>query len=500
MTEVTGDAAVPPQPGNGLHGLSALDQAAAVRRGEVSPLELVQHQLARIEQFNDRYGAFLTVNHHEAVAQAAAAQKRLGEVGLSPLFGVPTAVKDLVDTAGVRTTYGSRAFAESVPEVDAHTVTRLREAGLISLGKTNTPEFGCCCYTDNDLTGPARNPWDPALSAGGSSGGAAVAVALGMVAIAHASDGGGSIRIPASACGLFGIKPSRGRVSSGPAGSEVNGLAVQGPLARTVRDAAAMLDVLSGPMPGDPHWAPPLPAGETFLAHADRGPGRLRIGRYAKPAALGVDVDPRCLTAWEHASRLLEELGHDVEDIPTPFGPELGDFFTAVWGVQSLGYTVEAEAEELLRPVTRAWREYGRTVTAERFAAAITGMQRAGRRAVEATAGYDVVLTPTLASLPQPVEFFAETGDPLVNLRRQSAFSAFTSPYNMTGQPVVSVPLYWSQGRTPVGVSLVGRPADETTLISLSAQLEEASPWRHQYARLLPTGPGAPLSGSRPGG
>ncbi|WP_405748851.1 amidase [Streptomyces sp. NBC_01411] len=491
MTEVTGQAGAPQQAGGGLHGLSALDQGAAVRRGEVGPLELVQHQLARIEQFNDRYGAFLTVDHRAAVAQAAAVQERRGEEGLSPLFGVPTAVKDLVDTAGVRTTYGSRAFAGSVPEVDAHTVTRLREAGTISLGKTNTPEFGCCCYTDNDLTGPARNPWDPALSAGGSSGGAAVAVALGMVAVAHASDGGGSIRIPASACGLFGIKPSRGRVSSGPAGAEVNGLAVQGPLARTVRDAAAMLDVLAGPMPGDPHWAPPLPEGETFLAHAERSPGRLRIGRYAKPAAPGVDVDPTCLAAWEHASQLLKELGHDIEDITTPFGPELGDFFTAAWSVQSLGYAVEPGAEELLRPVTRAWREYGRTVTGERFAAAITGMQRASRRAVEATAGYDVILTPTLASLPQPVEYFAETGDPLANLRRQSAFSAFTSPYNMTGQPVVNVPLYWSRGGLPVGVSLVGRPAGETTLISLSAQLEEASPWQHRYARLLSADPGA---------
>ncbi|MET9533272.1 amidase [Streptomyces sp. NPDC006649] len=485
MTEVTGETGATAQAGTGLHQLSALDQAAAVRRGEVSPLELVQHQLARIEELNDRYGAFLTVTRDEAVAQAAAVHKGRGKEDTSPLFGVPTAVKDLVDTAGVRTTYGSRAFAESVPEVDAHTVTRLREAGTISLGKTNTPEFGCCCYTDNDLAGPARNPWDPALSAGGSSGGAAVAVALGMVAVAHASDGGGSIRIPASACGLFGIKPSRGRVSAGPRGAEVNGLAVQGPLARTVRDAAAMLDVLAGPMPGDPHWAPPLPAGETFLAHADRGPGRLRIGRYAKPAALGLDVDPTCLAAWEHASRLLEELGHDVEDIATPFGPGLGDFFAAVWGVQSLGYTVEPGAEEFLRPVTRAWREYGRAVTAEQFAAAITGMQRAARSAVEATAGYDVVLTPTLAALPQAVEFFAETGDPLVNLRRQSAFSAFTSPYNMTGQPVVNVPLYWSQGGTPVGVSLVGRPADETTLISLSAQLEEACPWKHRYGSLL---------------
>ncbi|MFF1690935.1 MULTISPECIES: amidase [unclassified Streptomyces] len=469
-----------------LHALGALEQAAAVRKGEVGPVELVRHHLDRVERYDERFGAFMTVTPDAALAEAAAAQERRADGDLPPLFGVPTAVKDLVDTAGVRTTYGSKAFAGHAPEADAHSVTRLREAGTISLGKTNTPEFGCCCYTDNDLAGPARNPWDPALSAGGSSGGAAVAVALGLVPVAHASDGGGSIRIPASVCGLFGIKPSRGRVSSGPGGIEVNGLAVQGPLARGVRDAAALLDALAGPEHGDPHWAPPLPPGETFLSHAERSPGRLRIGRYARPAAEDVTVDPACLAAWEHASRLLEDLGHVVEDIPTPFGPEISGHFVTAWGVQSLGHALDPEAEELLRPVTRAWREFGRGVSGEQLAAAITGMQRAARRAVRATSGYDVVLTPTLATLPQPVEFFDESGDPLDNLRRQSAFSAFTSPYNMTGQPAVNVPLYWTpEGGIPVGVSLVGRPADEATLIALSAQLEEAHPWHDRYTRLL---------------
>ncbi|MFJ8825117.1 amidase [Streptomyces sp. NPDC102467] len=465
-----------------LHELTALEQAAAVRKGEVGVVELVRHHLARVEQFDERYGAFVTRTPEAALSEAAALQDRLHG---SALCGVPTAVKDLVDTAGVPTTYGSKAFADHVPTVDAHSVTRMRAAGTISLGKTNTPEFGCCCYTDNDLVGPARNPWDPELSAGGSSGGAAVAVALGLVPVAHASDGGGSIRIPASVCGLFGIKPSRGRVSSGPAGAEVTGLSVQGPLSRTVRDAAALLDVLAGPEPGDPHGAAPLPDGETFLGHADRSPGRLRIGRYATPAAEGLTVDPACLAAWEHASRLLEELGHVVEDMPTPFGPEITEHFVTAWSVQSLGHPLDAGREALLRPVTRAWREYGRGVSGEQFAAAVTGMQRAARRAIVATRPYDVVLTPTLATLPRAVEYFDESGDPLVNLHRQSAFSAFTSPYNMTGQPAVGLPLYWTEGdHLPVGVSLVGRPADEATLIALSAQLEEAAPWRDRYARL----------------
>ncbi|MFI7341132.1 amidase [Streptomyces sp. NPDC050085] len=466
------------------HALTALEQAAAVRKGEVGPVDLVRHHLARVEQFDERFGAFVTRTPEAALAEAAALQAQ--QPSDSPLFGVPTAVKDLVDTAGVTTTYGSKAFAAHVPDVDAYSVTRMRAAGTVSLGKTNTPEFGCCCYTDNDLVGPARNPWDPELSAGGSSGGAAVAVALGLVPVAHASDGGGSIRIPASVCGLFGLKPSRGRVSSGPAGAEVTGLAVQGPLARSVRDAAALLDVLAGPEAGDPHWAPPLPDGETFLGQAERSPGRLRIGRYAVPAAEGIAVDPACLAAWEHASRLLESLGHVVEDIPTPFGPEISEHFIAAWAVQSLGRDVEPAREALLRPVTRAWREYGRGVSGAQFAAAVTGMQQASRRAVRATAAYDVVLTPTLATLPQAVTHFDESGDPLVNLHRQSAFSAFTSPYNMTGQPAVSLPLYWTEGAgIPVGVQLVGRPADEATLIALSAQVEEAAPWRDRYARLL---------------
>ncbi|MET8032232.1 amidase [Streptomyces sp. NPDC005345] len=468
------------------HALTALEQAAAVRTGGISPVELVRHHLARAEEFDGHYGAFLTRTPEAALDRAAALEKTPRRAAPGALTGVPTAVKDLVETAGVVTTYGSKVFAGHVPEVDAHSVRRMREAGTVSLGKTNTPEFGCCCYTDNDLAGPARNPWDPSLSAGGSSGGAAVAVALGLVPVAHASDGGGSIRIPASLCGLFGLKPARGRVSSGPAGAEVTGLAVQGPLARSVRDAAALLDVLAGPEPGDPHWAPALPPGETFLQHAERDPGRLRIGRYATPAANGIAVDPECVAAWEHVSRLLEGLGHEVEDIPTPFGPEIGDHFVTAWGVQSLGRTVDPEQEELLRPVTRAWREYGRQVTGEQFAAAVDGMQRAARRAVEATQAYDVVVTPTLATLPQPVEHFDESGDPLVNLRRQSPFSAFTSPYNMTGQPAVSLPLYWTaEHGLPVGVQLVGRPAGEATLVALSAQLEAAAPWRDRYGALL---------------
>lgn len=456
------------------HELTALEQADAVRRGELSPAELVAHHLARIERLDNDYGAFITVSAERAIAEAAA----LGDESSSPLWGVPTAIKDVTPTAGVRTTYGSRLRAESVPTGDAHSVTLLRQAGLISLGKTNTPEFAMVAYTDNDLVGPARNPWNREYGAGGSSGGAAVAVALGLVPVAHGSDGGGSIRIPASLCGLCGIKPARGRVSSGPDTVDITGMSVQGPIARTVRDAAALLDVLAVAMPGDPHWAPPLPRGETFLGHAHRDPGRLRIGRYATPAN-GQEVHPACLAAWEQASRLLADLGHEVEDIPTPFGPEFGRWFATCWAVRSLSHDVPPEQESWLRPVSRAWREYGRRISGADFAAAVEAMQVAAGRSVRATAGYDVVLTPTMATVPQPVAYFAE-GDPDANMRRQVAFSAFTSVYNMTGQPAVNLPLYWTEDNLPVGVSLVGSPADEATLIALSAQLEAAHPWQHR--------------------
>jgi amidase len=461
-----------------IHTLSALEQAAAIRRGELSPVELVSHYLSRIDRLNAGLGAFVTVTPDLALTAARAAADRLAGPGsrddLPPLFGVPTAIKDLVSTAGVPTQYGSAAFAGNRPDQDANSVVLLRQAGTISLGKTNTPEFGACCYTDNDLTGPALSPFDPACNAGGSSGGAAAAVAAGLVPFAHGSDGGGSLRIPASVCGLVGFKPSRGRVSSGAADGP--GLSVQGPLARTVRDAAAMLDALAGPMPGDPWWAPPLPDGETFLGYAARDPGRLRIARYAT-AANGTIPDPVCVAAWQDAAELLTTLGHEVEEIELPFPARIVDCFNTIWAVKSLDHELDSETEKLLRPVTRAWREYGRTISGAAYSAAFNAMLLAAREAIEATAAYDIVLTPTLGLPPQPVSFFAEDGDVLDNLRRQGQFTPYTGVYNMSGQPAVSLPLYWTDGGAPIGVSLIGRPAGDGPLISLCAQLEAARPW-----------------------
>ncbi len=470
-----------------LHDLTALQQAAAVRAGEVSPVELTRHYLERIGRLDARLGAFLTVTADRALDAARAAQDQVmacrSDLGaLPPLAGVPTAIKDLTATAGVRTTYGSRAFESCLPDADAHVVTALREAGAISLGKTNTPEFGLGPYTDNDLAGPARTPWDLTRSAGGSSGGAAAAVAAGLIPVAHGSDGGGSVRIPASACGLVGLKPSRGRVSFAPEASP-HGLSTDGVLARTVADAAAMLDAIAGPVPGDPYWAAPPPAGESFLAGAKREPGRLRIGRYATPAS-GAPVDEACVRAWDEASRLLGSLGHDVQDIEVPFGQEIGRYFARTWAVLSLGHAVAEQDEHLLRPVTRSWRAHGRKITGEQYAATQRDMQREARRAVTATAGLDAVLTPTLGLPPQPVEFFAEGDDPeqaRENLNRQLLFTPFTAAYNMTGQPVVSLPLHWTADGLPVGVSVIGRPAGEPALLALCAQLEAACPWAARH-------------------
>src|SRR4051812_28369689 len=320
-----------------LHDLTALQQAAAVRAGEVSPTELVEHSLARIQALDAKLGAFITVTPERALEAAGRAESLVGRGGdhageLPPFLGVPTAIKDLNNTAGIRTTFGSTVMTDFVPNADDAVVVKLAAAGTISLGKTNTPEFGFSCYTDNGLVGPARSPWDPSRLAGGSSGGAAVAVAAGMVPFAQGSDGGGSIRIPASINGLFGLKPSRGRVSNAPYGAEGTGLGTNGPLARTVRDAAAMLDAIAGPVLGDPAWAPPLPAGETFLGWADRAPARLRIGRFQEAAMPGVELEPEVRAAFEDASALLESLGHDVEDVPPGLlGPDVLGSFEKVW-------------------------------------------------------------------------------------------------------------------------------------------------------------------------
>ncbi|HYX96709.1 MAG TPA: amidase [Geodermatophilus sp.] len=466
-----------------LHDLTALEQAAAVRSREVSPTELVAHALRRVEALDAGLGAFLTVTPERALAAARRAERRLREGGdLPPLLGVPTAVKDLNNTAGVRTTFGSSVLADNVPTVDDAVVTRLAEAGTISIGKTNTPEFGFPCYTDNALVGPARCPWDPGRLAGGSSGGAAVAVAAGMLPVAQGSDGGGSIRIPASVNGLVGLKPARGRVSNAPLGSDVTGLGTNGPLARTVRDAAALLDAMAGPVTGDPAWAPPLPPGETFLGAADRPVGRLRIGRYLETPTADAGLEPAVQTAFDDAARLLEELGHEVEDVPPGLlGPDVLTAFERVWSLSGTLLPVPPERIGELRPLTRELRARGLALSAQQAMEALTALRLFARRFVAATDRYDVLLAPVTTMTPRPLGWFDADGDGAADFDRQERYAAFTAVFNVTGQPAVSVPLHWTDDGLPVGTMLVGRPADEVTLLSLAAQLEAAHPWAHRH-------------------
>lgn len=464
-----------------LHDLTALEQAAAVRTGDVRPTELVEHYLARIAAQDSGLGAFLTVTPEHGLRAAARAERALRRGGeLPPLLGVPTAIKDLNNTAGVRTTFGSLVMADVVPTIDDAVVEKLAAAGTISLGKTNTPEFGFPCYTDNGLAGPARCPWDRSRLGGGSSGGAAVAVAAGLLPFAQGSDGGGSIRIPASINGVFGIKPSRGRVSSAPFGADVSGFGVNGPIARTVRDAAAMLDAMAGPVDGDPAWAPPLPAGETFLGCADRPLPRLRIGRFLESAVPDTGLEPAVAVAFDDAAKLLEDLGHTVEDVPTGLvGAEVLPSFERAWALSATTLPVIPAQVGELRPLTRELRARGLAMSAQEAMEALIALRLFARRFVQATADFDVLLAPVCTMTPRPLDWFGTDG--AEDFERQKRYAAFTALQNVTGQPAVSIPLHWTAEDLPVGTMLVGRPADEATLVGLSAELEAARPWAHRH-------------------
>jgi amidase len=450
-----------------LHDLSALEQGELVRRCEVAPGELAEHYLERIEKLDD-VGAFVTLA--EERISSCARTLAVKPVGDSPLFGVPTAIKDLNLTAGVRTTFGSAAFADFVPEISDNVTLSIEAAGMISLGKTNTPEFGSPCYTEPDVAPPAVTPWDRTRGAGGSSGGAAAAVAAGLVPVAQGSDGGGSIRIPASCCGIVGFKPSRGVISGAPMYGDPIGLATAGPLARSVRDAAALLDVLAGRRVGDPYWAP---AGD-YLEACDRPVGRLRIARFIEPVITSVAVDPEVERAWSDASTLLESLGHEIVDVAVPLPPEAVPVFETCWAVLTALSVVPPEREELLRPLTRWLTERGRAVSGPEFGLAIGAMRRFAGQALAALVPYDAVLTPTLAVPPVAVGALRDDADPAGDFENQKRFTPWTSAWNVTGMPAVSLPLHWTPDDLPVGVMLAARPAEDELLLSLAAQVEEA--------------------------
>jgi amidase len=415
--------------------------------------------------------------HESALADAAAADQALARgQAVGPLHGVPVTIKVNVDVAGQPTDNGVVAFKDLMATRDNPVVAGLRRAGGIVIGRTNTPGFSMRWFTDNALHGATRNPWDAGRTPGGSSGGAAAALAAGLCPVAHGSDGGGSIRAPASCCGLVGLKPSRGRVSPAPFGAGSLGLGTSGPIARTVRDAAALLDVMAGYEPGDGYVAP-APE-RPFLAEADVEPGRLRIAVTADPPS-PVPVDPSCTAAVVAAAGLLEELGHDVfEQMPPWQTDEMIVHFIRVWQVGPATSGVDDLSQ--LEPINRMLAESARTTPSPQHASSIMELQQIARRTVAFWNGVDVVVTPTLALQPVPIGWTWQgtDGDPHRAFAAQTLFTPFTPLVNVTGQPAMSLPLTWSDAGLPIGVQLIGRPFAEATLIRLASQLEQARPWR----------------------
>ncbi|HEY1275519.1 MAG TPA: amidase [Thermoleophilaceae bacterium] len=459
--------------------------ARLVREGEVGSRELVEASFERIEALDSELNAFVHLDREGALAAAdavAAGDER-------PFAGVPIAIKDTAPVAGMPYTMGSDIFGDYVPGHDAFLVRRIRDAGFVIVGKTNLPEFGILPVTEPSRFGPSRNPWDTGRTPGGSSGGAAAAVAAGMVPLAHGSDGGGSIRIPAACCGLVGLKPARGRVSRGPdLGDDF--LVQDGVLTRTVADTAAMLDVLAGYETGDATWAPPPSA--PFAEAAAREPGRLRIG-LAIAGAVDAPLDPVCERAARDGAELLASLGHEVEEVDPPWaGRDLLRVFTMVFGTPiAMGMffggqvTGREPSPELVEPLSWTIWEGIRERSGLDYLLARTQLQAYSREIVALWDRFDVVLTPALAQRQLPIgELDPRSDDPWDDFRRSGLFTPYTATFNVTGQPAMSVPLFHGDDGLPLAVQIAGAPADEATLLSLAAQLEAAHPWADRRPEL----------------
>ncbi|HEX2088087.1 MAG TPA: amidase [Solirubrobacteraceae bacterium] len=457
----------------------ALALAALVRAGEISARELVQASLDRIEEVEPRINAFVDVFGDEALAAADA----VGPGDERPLAGVPIAIKNNVPIAGKRLTFGSAFMGDFAVPFDHNVVTRLREAGAIVVGTTTLPEWGIQPVTETRRFGATRNPWDLDRTPGGSSGGAAAAVAAGMVPLAHGNDGGGSIRIPAACCGLVGLKPARGRISQAPAVGE-QFLSTDGVLTRSVGDTAALLDLLAGPVLGDASWAPP-PA-EPFAAAAAREPAGLRIALALDPPLEGVALDPDCEAAAREAAALLEQLGHRVEEVATPIqSDDVMRTFTAVFGPMNcsqmaVGVAVngrEPGAEDMERLSLWLW-ERCRAIDAVTGYGAMIQLQAIARGIVAWADPFDAVLTPALAQPPVPIGTLDPDGpDPEATFAAAGAFTPYPALANITGQPAIALPLSRRDDGLPIGVHLIGRPAQEGPLLALAAQVEAARPW-----------------------
>jgi amidase len=466
--------------------LDATAQAELVRRGEVSPKELAEAAIARIEAINPRLDAVIRTRFDAARLAAE------GDLPDGPFRGVPMLFKDLgCMVAGEQMAFGLGPLRDLAFPVTSYLAEQFLAAGFVPLGRTNVPELGTSVTTEPRSFPPARNPWDPGHSTGGSSGGSAAAVAAGLVAVAHANDGGGSIRIPASECGLVGLKPTRGRVSQGPLiGEAWAGGVIDGALARTVRDAAGVLDVISKPMPGDPYYAPPLRRPLAQEVGAD--PGRLRIGVIDQPAGEAFLDDPQCRAAVESAARLLETLGHHVDKSAPEamFEPELPDHFNAIIAADAeatflafemlLGHKI---GDDEIEPRNAAYRRAGREMSAVAYLGSRAWFGMWARRMAVWWLDHDLLLTPTLGAPPPELGWFTAAGPEEEGVRIAS-FIPYTAQFNMTGQPAISLPLHWTPGGLPVGVQLVAAYGREDILIQVASQLEQAAPWSERRPRV----------------
>lgn len=458
----------------------AVGLAALVRKGEVTADELLETALARAAEVNPKVNAVT----HDMSDRARGAQS-----GTGPLAGVPYLLKDLgASYGGAPTTYGSMLFAGAVAEADSAMTRLYKAAGLNIFGKTNTPEFGIWPVTESDLLGVCRNPWDLGRSPGGSSGGAASAVAAGIVPAAHASDGGGSIRIPAAACGLFGMKPSRGRVSFAPAGEGWAGASIQHAVTRSVRDSAVLLDATCLPQPGDPYYlAPPE---RPYVDEVGRDPGKLRIGVFDGSLTEGLQVQPEVAEAVRDAARLCESLGHHVEPASLPGDHSAMQAAARVVLWASIASTVDGECERRgrpledgeIEPITRSIYELGKRTIAPDYVRAVQTIHAWGRACASLFETYDVFLLATLGRPAIPIGWLFE--DPKQTNERLFSYMPNTQAFNNSGQPAMTVPLAWSSEGLPIGIQFAAKTGDEGLLFRLAGQLEAARPWFDRVAPL----------------
>jgi amidase len=458
---------------------SAIELAGMVRSGEISARELVEASLERIEELNPALNAFVDIDAERALAAADAVKP--GDE--RPFAGVPTAIKNNRPVQGLRLTYGCPLMAQNMCDYDHNITRRLKEAGFVVVGTTTLPEYGILPTSEARIFGPTRNPWDLQRTPGGSSGGAAAAVASGMLPVAHGNDGGGSVRIPAACCGLVGLKPSRGRISAAPELGD-SSLGIDGMLTRTVADTAAILDVLAGYELGDATWAPDPP--EPFARSAAGDPGRLRIAATTLPPIPDTAVDPMCARAVQDAAKLLRSLGHEVEEVDPPWQADgLQELFGAVFSnhiALSIAYSGmvagRTPTADDMEPMSWAIYSMIEKLNAVQGMGAAVQLQAFARRLITFLAPYDALLTPALAERPLPLGTLDTSApEPMSTFTRSGLFTPFTPVVNATGQPGISVPLFEGEDGLPLGVQLIGRPAGEGQLLALAAQLEAARPW-----------------------